>query len=339
VTDVRDSIVTRPDEERLAEAAPAAPAGDWESPAHLVSDRAEHDGQLPGATPPDEGWPGRVIRVPEVPVRKVVAAACLCLAGLIVIFLVYLLAFTPVTASRNQQRLVQSLVTQPLYRYNLASGQLPAEGSAVAVLSIPALQLHQVVVEGSSAADLMNGPGLMPGTALPGTPGNAVIAGRRVTFGAPFGALDQLRKGDRIRIVDGAGTSVYRITRSLVVTSGQKDVVAPTTDNRLTLITSDSSLLTSGRFVVLAKLTTVPYAVPSESVAVPTYELGLSGDPSAGGLALFWALLSLLVLIVAGLAIWRWRHPWLVYLLATPIFIACGLFACESVARALPATL
>lgn len=304
----------------------------------MANDWAEPEGHLPGGHPPDEGWQGRVIRVPEVPVRKLVAVACLSLAGLIILFIVYLLAFTPLTASRNQQRLVQSLVTQPLYRYNLASGQLPPEGSAVAVLSIPALQLHQVVVEGTSAADLTNGPGLMPGTALPGTPGNSVIAGRRVTFGAAFGALDRLRKGDRITIVDGAGTSVYRVTRSLVVTAGQQDVVAPTTENRLTMITSDSSLFTSGRLVVLAKLTTVPYAVPSESVAVPTYELGLSGDPSAGGLALFWALLSLLLLIGAALAIWRWRHPWLVYLLITPVFIVCGLFACESIARALPAT-
>jgi sortase A len=335
VTDVRDSIATRSEEERLAD---APPVSDWEARERMADDWAEPDGHLPGAAPPDEGGQGRVIRVPDVPVRKVVAVACFSLAGLIILFVVYLLAFTPLTASRNQQRLVQSLVTQPLFRYNLASGQLPPEGSAVAVLSIPALQLHQVVVEGTSAADLTNGPGLMPGTALPGTPGNSVIAGRRVTFGAAFGALDKLRKGDRITIVDGAGTSVYRVTRSLVVTAGQQDVVAPTTDNRLTMITSDSSLFTSGRLVVLAKLTTVPYAVPSESVAVPTYELGLSGDPSAGGLALFWALLSLLLLVGAALAIWRWRHPWLVYLLVTPVFIVCGLFACESIARALPAT-
>jgi sortase A len=335
VTDVRDSIATRSEEERLAD---APPVSDWEARERMADDWAEPDGHLPGAAPPDEGGQGRVIRVPDVPVRKVVAVACFSLAGLIILFVVYLLAFTPLTASRNQQRLVQSLVTQPLFRYNLASGQLPPEGSAVAVLSIPALQLHQVVVEGTSAADLTNGPGLMPGTALPGTPGNSVIAGRRVTFGAAFGALDRLRKGDRITIVDGAGTSVYRVTRSLVVTAGQQDVVAPTTDNRLTMITSDSSLFTSGRLVVLAKLTTVPYAVPSESVAVPTYELGLSGDPSAGGLALFWALLSLLLLVGAALAIWRWRHPWLVYLLVTPVFIVCGLFACESIARALPAT-
>ena len=93
---------------------------------------------------------------------------------LIVAFLVYLVAFTPLTAARDQQRLTQSLVGHPLTVYSLVDGRTrtPAEGSAVAVLDIPAIHLHQVVVEGTSAADLMNGPGHMPHTAIPGTVGN-----------------------------------------------------------------------------------------------------------------------------------------------------------------------
>jgi hypothetical protein len=80
-------------------------------------------------------------------------------------------------------------------------------------------------------------------------------------------------------------------------------------------------------------------AVPTSVLAVPGYELGLSGDPVAGGLAIMWSILTILVLIGAGLAVWRWRRPWLIYLFTAPIIVACGLFACESVARALPATL
>jgi sortase A len=282
---------------------------------------------------------GHVIRIPEVPVRKVVALGLIGTAGLVLLFLLYLVLFTPLTASRNQQHLVQSLVDQPAYRYGLASGRVPPEGSPVAVLTIPAVGLHQVVVEGTSAADLMNGPGLMPGTALPGTPGNAVIAGRRLTFGAPFGSLGQLRRGDRVRIVDGVGSFTYKVTRSFTVTSGEHDVITPTTQNRITLITSNSALAPDGRFVVVGTLMGSPLAVPTTTIAIPTYELGLSGDPAAGGLAVLWSLLSVLVLIAAGLAVWRWRRPWLTYVFATPVFVACGLFACESIARALPATL
>ena len=147
-----------------------------------------------------------------------------------------------------------------------------------------------------------------------------------------------MRHGDTIRVVDGAGTFTYRVSGTQVVTTGAHDVVTPTTDNRLTLITSDSSISTSGRLAVVATLVGRPLVVPGNPVAIPTYELGLSGDPAAGGLAMFWSLLSVLVLVVAGLVAWRWRHPWLVYLFAAPVVAACGLFACESVARALPAT-
>jgi len=73
-------------------------------------------------------------------------------------------------------------------------------------------------------------------------------------------------------------------------------------------------------------------------VSVPSYDLGLSGDPAAGGLAMMWSLLTVVVLVGAGLAAWRLRRPWLVYLFAAPVVVMCGLFACQSVARALPAT-
>ena len=299
-----------------------------------------------GSTPPDHaagivpgGTPsGRVIHIPDVPVRKVTALALLGVGALLVAFVGYLLAFTPLTAARNQQRLAQSVSGQPKFRFGLATGTVPPEGTAVAILTIGTLRLHQVVVEGTSAADLMNGPGLMPGSALPGSPGNSVVAGRRVTFGAPFGSLGALHRGDAIRVVDGAGTFTYRVTGARVVTPGQFDVVTPTTDNRMTLITSDSSISTSGRLVVVARLVGRPVVVPGGPLAIPTYELGLSGDPVAGGLAMFWSLLSILVLVLAGLVAWQWRHPWLVYLFAAPVVAACGLFACESVARVLPAT-
>jgi sortase A len=278
------------------------------------------------------------IRIPHVPWARVVGLSLTGVGALILLFLVYLFLFTPVTASRNQQRLAHSLSEQPLAVFSLVAGHVPPDGSPVAVLHIPALQLRQVVVEGTSAADLMNGPGLLAGSALPGSPGNAVIAGRRVTFGAPFGSLPQLRKGDRLEVVDGAGTFTYKVTRMFTIGAGQRDVVTPTLKNRLTLVTSDSTLVTSGRFVVQGTLVGRAVAVPSNIIAVPTYDLGLSGDPVAGGLAILWCLLSLLVIAVAVIVAWRSKKPWIVYLFAAPVFLACGLFVCESLARAMPAT-
>ena len=136
---------------------------------------------------------------------------------LVVLFVVYLFVFTPVTASRDQQRLAQRWPASPWPSSAWSPAICPPRAAPVAVLQIPVLHLNQVVVEGTSAADLMNGPGLLPGSALPGSPGNAVIAGRRVTFGGPFGIAAPAPQGDRIRVVDGAGTFTYRVTRTFTV--------------------------------------------------------------------------------------------------------------------------
>jgi sortase A len=281
---------------------------------------------------------GRTITVPDLPYRRMTGFFLCGVAGLIVLFLLYLFAFTPLTAARDQQRLTGSLKGQPLTVYSLVNGHLPPEGSAVAVIQIPAIGVDKVVIQGTSAADLMSGPGLMPGTSLPGSPGNSVIAGRRATFGAPFGSIASLRSGDAIHVVDGAGKFTYRVTRVFDVAIGRKDVVLPTEQNRLTLITSNSNLVVSGREVVQAKLVGHAVEVPDNTVAVPSYELGLSGDPAAGGLAVLWSVLTLAVLVGAAYLAWRLRRPWLVYLFCAPVVVMCGLFACESVARALPAT-
>ena len=286
--------------------------------------------------PPSSG--GRTVTIPDIPYRRLIGFALVGIAGLLALFLVYLAAFTPLTASRNQQRLANSLKGQPLTVYKLVDGHLPPEGSAVGVLQIPSIGVDQVVVSGTSAADLMNGPGLMQGSSLPGSPGNAVIAGRRVTFGAPFGGIGSLRPGTKIHVVDGAGSFTYKVTRVHEVGIGQKDVVLPTTDDRLTLVTSNSSLITSGRLVVQASLVGHAALVPDNTVSVPSYDLGLSGDPAAGGLAAMWSFLTIAFLVAAAFAVWRLRRPWLIYLFAAPVVMLCGLFACESVARALPAT-
>ncbi len=137
-------------------------------------------------------------------------------------------------------------------------------------------------------------------------------------------------------MVDGAGTFVYRVTQKRVVLGGQHDVIVPTSDNRLTLITSNSTTVASGRYVVVAKLMGRAVAVPTQVVAVPSFELGLSGDPAAGGLTVMWSLLTVLVLVGAGIVAWRWRRPSLVYLFCAPVVLACGLFTCQSLTCPLP---
>jgi sortase A len=258
---------------------------------------------------------------------------------LILLLLGYVYFFTTLSFQRAQHELLQSVTAEPAATYDLTSGALPPQGRAVAVLEIPALHLVDAVVQGSDAQDLRSGPGHMLTTPLPGQPGNAVIAGRRVTYGAPFGPLGSLRRGQLIRVVDGYGVFRYRVQRIVTVAAGARDVVTPTSSNRLTLVTAGPGLVPSGRLAVIADL--VGSAVKGS--AVPRFgpapsQLGFAGDLASGLLALAWLALFVLLLIVAGWFLRRMSQPVVVYLLAVPVLVAVGLFACESLAGFLPAT-
>lgn len=260
-------------------------------------------------------------------------------AVLLLLFLVYLFAFTPLTGVRDQHRLLQSLTGDPHTVFALAAGHAAANGP-VAVLEIPALHEKQVVVSGTSAADLQQGPGLMRGTALPGEPGNAVIAGRRVTYGGPFGRLADVKTGDHIRVVDGAGTFTFKVVGTGVVPLGGRERVAKAGDSWLTLVTSDSSLRPTAEYVVFAHLVGHPALIHGSSeAAAGGARLSLGGDPAAGWLALAWAGGFLLVLAGTLVAARRWRQPTVTYMLAAPVLLFCGLFVCENLAQCLPATL
>jgi sortase A len=197
-----------------------------------------------------------------------------------------------------------------------------------------------VFVVGTTPADLQEGPGLMLHTAVPGDPGNAVIAGRRTTYGAPFASLDTMRRGDHIDIVDGAGRFTFTVTELRHLTGGHDDVVGVRGQRWLTLVTSSSSLVSSGYDVVVAKATSAdqtPGRIPQGTYS--TTLTSLSGDPAAAVLAGAWVVVFLLGLGVTVFAIRRWRRMWQTYVLAFPVLLTCGLFACESLARCLPATL
>jgi sortase A len=273
-------------------------------------------------------------------VRRVVGAVVTAFGILVVLLLVFLFAFTPLTAARDQHRLLASLTGNSSGTFALTKGVVPSEGSPVALLRIPDLRLEQVVVAGSSASDLEQGPGLMPGTVLPGEQGNAVIAGRRMTFGGPFRSIGTLQHGAQIHVTDGLGSFVYRVVSVRTVDSGRPDVVGGTHAYQLTLITSNSSVVTTGREVVDAKLVGRPAPSPTQaSQIIPPDQRGLSGDPGAWWRILLWVTLFLLTAAATGVALLRWRRPLPTYLLAAPVLIACGLFAVEAVALSLPATL
>jgi hypothetical protein len=142
-----------------------------------------------------------------------------------------------------------------------------------------------------------------------------------------------------VQVVDGAGTSVFRVTRVTTV-AGRPDVVSHRGQRWLTLVTSGSPLAATGHVVVVARAAPLPgaTATPAGARRQDTL-LGLDGDPAAGILAALWGVVFVIGLGATVYAVRRWRQVWLSYVLSVPILLACGLFACESLARCLPATL
>jgi LPXTG-site transpeptidase (sortase) family protein len=271
-------------------------------------------------------------------VWQLVGVVMTAVGVLLLLFFVYLYGFTTLVGNRNQHQLAASLTGNPRALYGLVESRPLTEGQPVALLEIPALHLHQVVVWGTSATDLTRGPGLEPGTALPGEGGTAVIAGRRVTYGGAFGGLGGLEPGNIVRTVDGAGTFSYRVVSAKAV-SGSPLVIGPTRANELLLVTSDSSVLPGGKLMIEAELVGQPSPLTPQRNGVRPVRLDLGGASGAGLLAIVWSLLFFAVAITTVWASRRWGRTAVAYRLAVPILLVCGLLACENLAQWLPATL
>jgi LPXTG-site transpeptidase (sortase) family protein len=258
-------------------------------------------------------------------------------AGLL--FVGYEFGLTSLTHDRSQPALLATFRLQLPTTTLDAPTTSPPEGSPTALLDIPRIALDQVVVEGTSPEDLKAGPGHLRASPMPGEYGNAVIAGRRSTYGGPFGQLDQLRAGDPISVTTGQGAFTYRVVSVDHVDAGRADPLIGTIDSRLTLVTSDSSFFPTGRLVVVANLQSKPVAVANRpKVPITTADLGLVGDPVALWFLLLWTPL----LIAAVWLVRRLRRQWPLSVSAmfgVPVVLTLAVLALSSLDPVLPGTL
>lgn len=92
------------------------------------------------------------------------------------------------------------------------------QGAPMARLVIPSLGLDEIVVEGVGNDELNAGPGHLPGSALPGNPGNAVISAHRDRH---FSSLGDLRIGDTVYTETAAQRTRWIVTKRRVVGAGR----------------------------------------------------------------------------------------------------------------------
>jgi sortase A len=139
-------------------------------------------------------------------------------------------------------------------------GTREVPGSAYAVIVIPSIDVDFVVVEGTDYASLKKGPGHYPDTADPwDLAGRVGIAGHRTTYMAPFFELDQVTRGDQIRLLTEYGRFGYEVTDTFVLPQESAGVVLDQTEApTLVLTTCHPKYASSQRLIVEADLVSTP---------------------------------------------------------------------------------
>ena len=145
-------------------------------------------------------------------------------------------------------------------RIEAAAGALARsrhDGQPIAELRIPRLDLRTVVVRGTAAEDLREGPGLLDSAPLPGQGGTTAVAGHRTTYGAPFRRLDALRRGDAMTMRLPYGTFHYAVEGRRIVAPTDLSVVRRVGHDRLVLSACHPLFSAARRIVVVARLVRV----------------------------------------------------------------------------------
>ncbi len=140
----------------------------------------------------------------------------------------------------------QSITPQPL--------PTPGPGQPTRI-QIPAIDIDAQIVPGDSWDQLKKGVGQHVGSANPGERGNLVLSAHNDVFGEIFRHLDELKPGDEIIVYAGGQRYRYEISGSRIIEPTQVEVMAPTNEPSVTLISCYPYLVDNKRIVVFGQLT------------------------------------------------------------------------------------
>lgn len=265
-----------------------------------------------------------------------IRATLLMVAGLSFCFVGQLLFLSPFQQRSAQQQAYDTL------REQLAAGTAPtaaaAAGDPIAYLEVPEIGLRQVIVEGTTSANLRTGPGHRRDTVMPGLAGTSVVMGRRSTYGSPFARLDDLGKGDIIHVTMGAGIVDYKV-RGVRRAGDLAPAPVASGSGRLVLATADGSpILPSGVVLVDADLTVPPLGAARPALvpgALPAAERPMAVDTGTIWRLALW-LQALLVVTLA--AVWAWQRwdPVKTWIAGVPVFLLVGMATADEAVKVLP---
>jgi sortase A len=127
-------------------------------------------------------------------------------------------------------------------------------GDPLGRIQIPKIGANFVIVQGTDASDLRDGPGHYVNTPLPGEPGTVAIAGHRTTFLAPFRDIDELKPSDPIHVQMPYADFTYSVQRTRIVDPSATWVMRKIGYDRLVLTACHPLYSAARRIVVTARL-------------------------------------------------------------------------------------
>ncbi len=138
---------------------------------------------------------------------------------------------------------------------SIANVPLPTASPAQGIrIQIPAINVDAPIVQGDSWEQLKKGVGQHIGTPNPGENGNLVLSAHNDIFGEIFRELDKLRPGDVVILYTAQRQYNYVVTGTQVVEPTRVEVMAPTPNATVTLISCYPYLIDNQRIVVSAVL-------------------------------------------------------------------------------------
>ncbi len=159
---------------------------------------------------------------------------------------------SPGGARPNEAEIPEHL--RPLVQ-SLADLPIPTPSAEQAIrIQIPAIGVDAPVVMGDGWEQLKKGVGQHIGSANPGENGNVVLSAHNDIFGELFRHLDKLQPGDQVILYTQQRQYVYIVTRTEIVEPTAVEVMAPTNEPTVTLISCYPYLVDKQRIVVFAKL-------------------------------------------------------------------------------------
>ena len=165
---------------------------------------------------------------------------------------------TTTTTTATTTTTVAPIVYDPIPpggRQNLGGDKHPMRPHpAFGMIVVPKINLVHPVFSGIEEPVIHWGPGHWPGSAVPGSPGNTVFAGHRVTHTRPFLDIDRLTPGDHIIFHLATGTHTYEVTDHIIVGPEDVWIVNSTAASTVTLFACHPKYSAKQRYVVRGKL-------------------------------------------------------------------------------------